>query len=149
MRIVRLVGAAVIAATAALATPTPAHAGFAQCTYFLYRAHVADSCFEPNGDVTWVGDVEENGWSAEVLLEASYPADGLSVKTRVCQHDFDFPRGEQGYTSCDYDHKETHCVRWWVYERNIDDPSKTRNYKGPTPWIGVDDGKPGNCIVDV
>ncbi|MEU7997165.1 hypothetical protein AB0B83_17760 [Micromonospora sp. NPDC049060] len=137
-----VVAAPARASTKSLAAPP------AECTYYLYADDYGDSCFQPNGDKIWVADNSENGWSPEVKLEASYPAEGNRYKTRYCAHDPNFPLGEGGWDSCNFDHRETHCVRWWIYERSINSPGLTRFTKGPTPWIGVDDGKPGNCTIE-
>lgn len=110
------------------------------CTHYLFAAGVGDSCFQPNGDVIWLDDVDDDGWNTEVRLEASYPADGDFYKTRFCAHD---PYSR--WQSCDFDHRETHCVRWWIYERSEEKPSLTRSVKGPTPWIGADDGRPATA----
>ncbi|WP_444948073.1 hypothetical protein [Micromonospora ureilytica] len=113
------------------------------CSYYLYAPGVGDSCFQPDGDVTWLDDIDDDGWNPEVMLEASYPAEGNSYKTRFCTHDPD-----SRWQSCNFDHRETHCVRWWIYERNASSPNLTRLAKGPTPWLGADDGRPGNCIIE-
>lgn len=119
------------------------------CTYWFPGGSWGDSCFSPNGDVTWVDDLDENGWSPVVLVEASYkenPGDE-GFKTRYCEHDPGAWSELVLWTSCNFDHRETHCVRWWLYEKKIG-TGLTRNYRGPTSWIGADDGKPGNCIIE-
>jgi hypothetical protein len=146
------IAAAVIVVTALLlGTGQPAAAAQAAppvlCTYFKFTGW-ADTCFQPDGDHIWVNDMVSNGWSPEVKLEASYPAEGMRYKTRYCAHIPNFPWNESNWDSCNYDHRETHCVRWYIFERSIEDPAQIRNWWGPTPWVGADDGQPGNCVIE-
>lgn len=131
------------------AEPTAA-ADTSDCTYWLAAGNWGDSCFVPNGDISMVSDRVHNDWIPVLLVETSYqenPGDGGN-KTRTCVHQgfWEDPEASD-WTACNYDHRETHCVRWWIYEQKID-TGLTRNYVGPTPWLGVDDGRPGNCVIE-
>ncbi|MEU4391731.1 hypothetical protein [Kribbella sp. NPDC023855] len=109
-------GGATVAAAAPAPAPAPQLAGTASATTALAAGPTncigiatswAATCYQWDGDDQWVRDLDPNGWTAIVHLETNYG------KTRECAA----PAAADGWKECGFDHRESECVRFFLYEK--------------------------------
>src|SRR5690349_1633512 len=94
-----------------------------------YGYGLGETCFQWEGDVSWVRDLAENGWATVFHIQTNYGKD------RYCQA----PSKADGWGYCNYDHREGKCVRWRLYELK---DGVTRNGTLFSPWYGTEYGSP-------
>lgn len=87
----------------------------------------AQTCFVPNGDDQWIRDLDANGWQAWVHVQTNYG------KNRYCGS---LPAAD-GWGVCKYDHDETKCVRFRLYEEK---DGVERNFTAWSLYHKVSDG---------
>jgi hypothetical protein len=137
-----LAGAAVLVVagattTTAAAAPAPADTAVrtdatvlaappAGCNPWLTTSW-GQTCYEYEGDDQWVRDLNANGWAAVVHVQTNYG------KNRYC---VSLPAA-QGWGECTFDHRETGCVRFRMYEERN---GVTRNPTGWTLWHSIATG---------
>ncbi|WP_112248255.1 hypothetical protein [Kribbella monticola] len=103
-----------------LASPPAACRPYVQSSYAI-------SCYEYNGDVQWIRDLDANGWQAVVHVQTDYG------KNRYCGA---LPAA-QGWGYCNYDHREDSCVRFRFYELK---DGVTRNWTVFSPYYHASTG---------
>ncbi|MFC0626510.1 hypothetical protein [Kribbella deserti] len=86
-----------------------------------------ETCFQANGDEQWIRDLDPNGWQAWVHVQTNYG------KNRYCGA---LPAAD-GWGKCSYDHDETKCVRFRMYEEKA---GEERNFTSWTAWHKVSTG---------
>lgn len=91
----------------------------------------AATCYEWAGDDQWVIDGDPNGWTAIAHLETNYG------KTRECAA----PSAADGWKECKYDHKESECVRFFIYEKKGNELGR---FSAWSPWYSTSTGN--RCI---
>ncbi len=85
-------------------------------------------CFEWNGDDLWVKDIEDNGKNFRIHAETT------SGSSSYCN-----APGGPGWSQCNYDYKESACVRLHGYH-----PPHAAGLHAPwARWVRVSSGK--NC----
>lgn len=86
-----------------------------------------ETCFQAEGDEQWIRDLDANGWQAWVHVQTNYD------KNRYCGA---LPAAD-GWGVCSYDHDETKCVRFRMYEEK---GGVERNFTTWTAWHKVSTG---------
>lgn len=86
-----------------------------------------ETCYVANGDDQWIRDLDANGWQAWVHVQTNYG------KNRYCGA---LPAAD-GWGVCKYDHDETKCVRFRMYEEK---GGTERNFTSWTAWHKVSTG---------
>lgn len=121
------IAAAMVLGGVALST-APAQAGVvppANC-FLLHDGNKAD-CFLSYGDVHYVLDNKIDGWRVGIEIQTNYG------KTRWC---VDADGAGNGWTACNFDHREKTLVRTRIYEQNGPN-GPTRNWSSWSGWVST------------
>lgn len=87
----------------------------------------AATCYQWDGDDQWVIDGDANGWTAVAYVETNYG------KVRECVA----PSAADGWKECLFDHRESTCVRFFLYEKKDGNVGRVSAW---SPWYSTSTG---------